>query len=101
MAVDVSRTEEESDPQKKGQNIQIPYIKNEEGDIFQPLFSDMWEFQKFNKNSALKLRVVTVPFKGLLPSLIKNAKGYILNPAGVGLILLRERLKVMGEQAKE
>ena len=96
-----SKVEGEFDPQKHSQNIQIPYVKNGDGEIYQPLFSDMWEFQKFNKNSGSKFRIVTVPFKGLLPSLIKDAKGYILNPAGVSLILLRERLKAMGEQAGE
>lgn len=100
MAIDISKVEGEFDPKKQGQNIQIPYVKNGEGEIFQPLFSDMWEFQKFSKNNASKYRVVTVPFKGLLPSLIKDAKGYILNPAGVSLILLRERLKVMEEQVQ-
>lgn len=101
MAIDTSKVEGEFDPQKHSQNIQIPYVKNGDGEIYQPLFSDMWEFQKFNKNSGSKFRIVTVPFKGLLPSLIKDAKGYILNPAGVSLILLRERLKAMGEQAGE
>lgn len=101
MAIDVSKVEGEFDPKKAGQNIQIPYVKNGEGEVFQPLFSDMWEFQKFNKNKESKFRVVMVPFKGLLPSLIKNAKGYILNPAGVGLVLLRERLDALSRQAEE
>lgn len=101
MAIDTSKVEGEFDPQKPGQNIQIPYVKNGEGEIYQPLFSDLWEFQKFNKNDTPKFRMVTVPFTGLLPSLIKDAKGYILNPAGVRLMLLRDRLKVMGEQTEE
>ena len=101
MAIDVSKVEGEFDPKKAGQNIQIPYVKNGEGEVFQPLFSDMWEFQKFNKNKESKFRVVMVPFKGLLPSLIKNAKGYILNPAEVGLVLLRERLDALSRQAEE
>ncbi|MCI9148733.1 MAG: SseB family protein [Hungatella sp.] len=100
MAVDISQVEGEFDPQKPGQNIRIPYVKNQEGEIFQPLFSDMWEFQKFSKNNNSKFRLVMVPFKGLLPSLVKDAKGYILNPAGVNLVLLRERLKAMEEQAE-
>lgn len=100
MAIDISKVEGEFDPKKHGQNIQIPYMKNTDGEIYQPLFSDMWEFQKFHKNNGSKIRMVTVPFKGLLPSLVKDAKGYLLNPAGVGLILLRDRLKAMGEQAE-
>lgn len=101
MAVDISKVEGEFDPKKQGQNIQIPYLKNQQGEIMQPLFSDMWEFQKFSKSYASKLRLGTVPFKGLLPGLLKEARGYILNPAGVNLAILREKLEVMTEQARE
>lgn len=101
MAIDISKVEGEFDPKKPGQNIQIPYMKNDKGEIMQPLFSDVWEFQKFSQNTASKLRIVMVPFKGLLPSLVKEAKGYVLNPAGVGLMLLRDRLEVLSRQAEE
>ncbi len=100
MAVDISKVEGDFDPKKPGQNIQIPYLKNQQGEIMQPLFSDMWEFQKFSKNYASKLRLGTVPFKGLLSSLIKEARGYVLNPAGVNLAILREKLEVMTKQAE-
>lgn len=98
MAIDISKVEGEFDPKNPGKNIQIPYMKNQEGEILQPIFSDIWEFQKFSQNYGSKLRVATVPFKGLLPSLIKEAKGYVLNPAGVNLVLLRQRLEAMEKQ---
>ena len=101
MAIDISKVEGEFNPQKPGQNIQIPYLKNDKGEIMQPLFSDVWEFQKFSQNAASKLRIVMVPFKGLLPSLVKEARGYVLNPAGVGLMLLREKLELLSRQAEE
>lgn len=101
MAIDISKVEGEFDPKKPGQNIHIPYIKNKDGEIWQPLFSDMWEFQKFNRNNNSKMRVVMIPFKGLSQSLIKEAKGYVLNPAGVNLVLLRERLAVLEKQMEE
>ena len=100
MAVDISKVEGEFDPKKPGQNIQIPYLKNQQGEIMQPLFSDVWEFQKFSKNYASKLRLGMVPFKGLLGALIKDARGYVLNPAGVNLAILREKLEVMTKQAE-
>ena len=62
MAIDISKVEGEFNPQKPGQNIQIPYLKNDKGEIMQPLFSDVWEFQKFSQNAASKLRIVMVPF---------------------------------------
>lgn len=103
MAIDVSKVEGEFVPGKPGQDIQIPYMKTQEGEILQPLFSDMWEFQKFNgkRDNAKDLRAVVVPFEGLTSSLVKTAKGYMLNPAGVNLILLRERLEALKKQAEE
>ncbi len=101
MAVDVSRVEGEFDPKKPGQNIQIPYLKTPEGDMMQPLFSDMWEFQKFSKERGKGLRLATMPFKALSGSLIKDARGYVLNPAGVNLVLLREKLETMTKQMEQ
>ena len=101
MAVDVSKVEGEFDPKKPGQNIQIPYLKTPDGDMMQPLFSDMWEFQKFGRQRAQGLRLAAMPFKALLGSLIKDAKGYVLNPAGVNLVLLREKLEAMTKQMEQ
>lgn len=101
MAIDISKVEGEFVPGKPGQNIQIPYLKNPAGEILQPIFSDLWEFQKFSKNYGPKMQLGVTPFKGLLPSLIKDAKGYILNPAGVNLILLREKLEVLSRQTDD
>ncbi|MCI9500430.1 MAG: SseB family protein [Hungatella sp.] len=100
MAIDVSNVEGEFDPKKPGQNIQIPYLKNQQGEIMQPVFSDMWEFQKFSSNYASKLRVASVSFAGLLPSLIKDARGYVLNPAGVNLVLLRDKLEQLAKSVE-
>ena len=35
-------------------NVQVPYIKNNQGDIYQPLFTDAEEFRKFNKEQKLQ-----------------------------------------------
>ena len=98
MAIDISKVEEKFDPQKPDQNIQMLCMKNDKGEMMQPLFSDLWEFQKFSQNSPFKLRIVIVPFKGLLQSLIKESKGYVLNPAGVSLMLLRDKLEALSRQ---
>lgn len=101
LAVDMDKAEGGSEPKKQGQNLRFPYMKNQEGEILQPLFSDLWEFQKFGKHYGSKLWAATAPFAGLLPSLIKDAKGYVLNPSGVNLILSRERLEGLGRQSDE
>ena len=67
-------------------------VKAPNGDAFQPIFTDVWEFQKFHKNPEVKLRMAPIEFKGLLGALVPQAKGFVLNPNGVNLILSREQL---------
>ena len=38
--------------------------------------------------------MAVAPFSKLLPSLMEQAKGFVLNPGGVNLILTREQLAV-------
>lgn len=47
---------------------------------------------KFHKNPEVKLRMAPIEFKGLLGALVPQAKGFVLNPNGVNLILSREQL---------
>ena len=47
LAIDISQVQGEFDPANPGPDVRIPYIKNQNEDIFQPLFSDIGEFQKF------------------------------------------------------
>lgn len=81
--------------------VKIPYIKTPTGDIFQPIFSDVWELQKFHRNPEVKLKMAVVPFEKLLPSLVEQAKGYVLNPGGVNLILTREQLTAISKRFGE
>lgn len=101
LAIDVTNVQGEFDPKKPNPGIQIPYVKTPNGDIFQPIFSDVWEFQKFQKNPNAKLRMAAVPFKGLLPALVNQAKGFVLNPNGVNLILSREQLAAIAKRFEE
>ena len=98
LAVDVSKVPEGQDPAKSGANVQIPYVKTPSGDMYQPLFTDVWEFQKFQKKPEMKLRMAAVDFQKLLPSLVPQAKGFILNPGGVNLVLSREQLTSIGKR---
>lgn len=80
---------EENAPDQK--NVQIPFIKNKEGDIFQPVFTDPEEFRKFNREN--KLQALLVSFDGLEKLLIPAAKGVVVNPQGFNLIVPKENLK--------
>lgn len=92
LAVDFSKVEGDIDPAKPNPNVQVPVVKAPNGDAYQPIFTDVWEFQKFHKNPEIKLRMAPVEFQGLLRSLVPQAKGFVLNPNGVNLILSREQL---------
>ena len=88
LAVNV---EQEGDQRK----LNIPYVKNKNGDIFQPCFSDIMEFQKFA--AGRKLGMIQVNFKKMLSLLVEQSKGYVLNPAGFNLTLAREQLEKMAK----
>jgi len=58
-----------------------PLLKMPNGDIYQPIFTDLIEFQKFNKNQQFK--AAGTSSAGLLKMLAKEAKGFVINPTGV------------------
>ena len=45
VAVDITDLEGEWNPKEGNQKVKIPFVKNKEGDIFQPCYSDMGEFK--------------------------------------------------------
>ncbi|MBR2527184.1 MAG: SseB family protein [Blautia sp.] len=76
--------------------ISVPYLKNKEGDILQPIFSDSLEFQRFAQGK--KLRAAKVDFAKLPGLLLEQAKGMVINPKGFNLILNRDQLKRIAQQ---
>lgn len=66
----------------------IPILKQPNGDLFHPIFTDAQEFQKFcslNKNEKFKTGLVEA--KNLIKMVAPNAKGIVLNPMGVNVQL--------------
>lgn len=63
----------------------MPMIKLNTGAVFQPLFTDILEFQKFNRENKCKPAVVEAA--KLLEILPKEAGGVIINPMGVNMPL--------------
>ena len=89
----VAMATDPEDPNK----VNIPYLKNKDGDILQPAFTDVMEFDKFARGK--KLRAAKVPFATLPGLIIKQAKGFVINPMGFNLILDRvQRGKILGIQ---
>lgn len=72
----------------------IPLLRQKTADgkadeVFQPIFTDMPEFMKFNMNKQLK--PVVVEMKNLPKVMAKEAKGVVVNAMGVNLVLQVER----------
>lgn len=67
----------------------IPLMKLKTGAVFQPLFTDILEFQKFNRENKLNPMVIEA---AKIPQMIpKEATGVIINPMGVNLPLTLNR----------
>lgn len=67
----------------------MPVIKLSTGAVFQPLFTDILEFQKFNRENKCKPAVVeAAKIAQMLP---KEAGGVIINPMGVNMPLTLNR----------
>ncbi len=69
---------------KEGNGIPLVIPANQE-DKYQPVFTDVLEFQKFNKEG--KLRPAVVQADKLPQALVSEAKGMVLNPMGVNMPL--------------
>lgn len=81
----------ESDADKlKQKKYRLPILKNKNGEVLQPVFTDPTELAKFNKQN--KFRAIAVPFDNLSKLLVKDSKGFMLNPAGFHLAMPRELL---------
>ena len=73
----VAMERDEEDPKK----INIPYLKNKDGQILQPVFSDVMEFEKFAKGK--KLRLAKIPFDKLPEILINQAEALVIQSNGI------------------
>lgn len=73
--------------QKEGNGIPLMKMKN--GDVYQAAFTDVLEFQKFNRED--KLRPVIVAADKISQVLAPEAVGVILNPMGINLPLSVKR----------
>lgn len=94
LAIETAEEENSEEPVKVNlKNIKIPYIKNKEGDIYQPLYSDFSEFRKYTGPNAAKLRMSNLSFSQLPQFLIKDSEGYVINPAGTNLVLTVEQIQ--------
>lgn len=94
LGIETVNDEENTDPEKVNlKNIRIPFMKSKDGDIFQPIYSDFSEFRKYAGPKAKSMRMSNLTLKQLPQFLIKDSKGFVVNPAGVNLVLTVDQLK--------
>ena len=90
-----------ADPKQRSQ-VRIPMIRHKNGKNYQPVYTDVSEFQKFNqKNKNAKLQILVVPYDRLEGLLVKDAEGFVFNPAGFNLVLNLEQLGQMAKRYGE
>ena len=71
-------------------DMKIPFIKLNNGDIYQPVCADASEFQRFNKNKMFKaIAVDSSKVKGMMGEQIK---GVMLNPVTLRLLIPKQRV---------
>lgn len=102
VCADITDVTEEMSREEAGKKMKLPYVKTKNGDVYQPIFSDFTECQKFNQeNKGAKLRLMSVSYDDLPKYIIRGAKGVCLNPKGINLFLTQEMMDKMKEQYAE
>ncbi|MBR5508780.1 MAG: SseB family protein [Lachnospiraceae bacterium] len=81
----------EKNPQLNLKDCRMPYLKHQSGDVFFPLFTDVWEFQKYARNNKA-LRPIWIPFKDITKFWVQDAKAYMINPLGYSLPLAKDMI---------
>ena len=77
----------------RNRKFKPPLLKNKQGDLLQPIFTDQMELQKFAKGQ--KMLAMTVPFAALEKGMAKGVKAYMLNPAGFHVLLTPQLLQAL------
>ena len=80
--------------------LQLMMIKPKDGTVMMPIFTDILEFMHFRGKQETKL-VLTDLGKMDKMSLPEEAIGFILNPAGAGLVLTKEYVKRLAGADRE
>lgn len=75
---------------------QLPILKQKDGSVYQPIFTDMLEVQRFMRGK--KFKTAAVPASKIPDVMIKDAKGVVINPLGVNVQLQISRKPGMGIQ---
>ena len=64
---------------------QVPLLRQPDGSLYQPIFTDMIEFTRFAQDK--KMKTAAIPADKIPEILIPDAKGVAINPFGVNVRL--------------
>lgn len=81
------------------ENNGIPLLKLPNGDTFQPVFTDIFELRKFNRDK--KYKPVPVRAEKVTDILAADAKGIVVNPLGVNLLMPIQRRQAGGQASEK
>lgn len=70
---------------------QVPILKQKDGTVYQPVFTDFIEFQKFARGKKFKTAIFSAA--KLVEALVPEAKGVVINPFGINIQLQVNRPK--------
>ena len=70
---------------------QIPVLKQKDGSMYQPIFTDIAELRRFAGDK--KLKMLAIPSAKIPEALIPDARGVVINPLGVNVQLTVHRPK--------
>ncbi len=102
VCADVSDVTDEMSKEDAAKKTKLPYVKTKNGDVYQPVFSDFTECQKFNQGKeGAKLRLMSVAYEDLPKFCIREAKGICFNPKGFNLFLTKEMMEQLKKQYAE
>ena len=76
-------------------NIQIPYLKGRDDSMILPVFTDLMEFAKYNREKKFSAVILTFD---KLSGFIGNGVGIVLNPLGCNLFLKKEQLPLLAKR---
>lgn len=85
-------------PLPDGSNIRIPCVKNKEGQMFQPIFTDGQELIKFDRDK--KLRASAIAFTDIQKAMGKEVMGIVINPMSLNIILMADKIPALIERFK-
>lgn len=71
--------------------LEIPLVKSDDGSMFQPIFTDLNEMSVFP--DVKDFRAIIVDYDHLKNTIPENAKGIVLNPFGVRVIIPKPLMK--------